>query len=58
MDKETRELLKELKEELKDMKEDIKDLIAWKNKVMGVFIALSLGCSFLINEIKDRLGIL
>ena len=57
MDKETREFLKMLDKRLASMEADVKDLLAWKNRMMGVFIAVSVICSFLITEIKSRLGI-
>ena len=57
MDKETREFLKMLDKRLQSMEADVKDLLAWKNRIMGVFIAISVICSFLITEIKSRLGI-
>lgn len=57
MDKTTREFLERLDKRLDSMEADVKDLLAWKNKVMGVFIAVSIVCSFLITEIKSRFGI-
>lgn len=57
MDETTRELLKKLDERLASMEADVKDLLAWKNRMMGVFIAVSVVCSFLISEIKSRFGI-
>lgn len=57
MDKETREFLKMLDKRLQSMEADVKDLLAWKNKMMGMFVAVSVVCSFLITEIKSRLGI-
>lgn len=57
MDKETRDFLKMLDNRLASMEADVKDLLAWKNRMMGVFIAVSVICSFLITEIKSRLGI-
>ena len=58
MDKETREFLKMLDKRLQSMEADVKDLLAWKNRMMGVFVAVSVVCSFLITEIKSRLGIM
>lgn len=58
MDNTTREFLERLDKRLDSMEADIKDLTAWKNKVMGMFIAVSVVCSFLITEIKSRFGIL
>lgn len=57
MDKTTREFLERLDKRLDSMEADVKDLLAWKNKVMGMFIAVSIVCSFLITEIKSRFGI-
>lgn len=57
MDKTTHEFLERLDKRLDNMEADIKDLMAWKNRMMGVFIAVSVVCSFLISEIKSRLGI-
>lgn len=57
MDKTTRDFLERLDKRLDSMEADVKDLLAWKNKVMGMFIAVSLVCSFLITEIKSRFGI-
>ena len=57
MDSSTREFLERLDKRLDVMEADVKDLLAWKNKMMGVFIAISVVCSFLISEIKSRLGI-
>lgn len=57
MDKTTHEFLERLDKRLDNMEADVKDLLAWKNKIMGMFIAVSIICSFLISEIKSRLGI-
>lgn len=57
MDKTTHEFLERLDKRLDNMEADIKDLMAWKNRMMGMFIAVSVVCSFLISEIKSRLGI-
>lgn len=58
MDKDIKEFLERLDKRLDKMEADIKDLMAWKNRLMGIFIAVSVICSFLINEIKTRLGII
>lgn len=58
MDKATHEFLERLDKRLDGMEADVKDLLAWKNRMMGVFIAVSVVCSFLISEIKSRLGII
>ena len=58
MDNTTRDFLERLDKRLDTMEADVKDLLAWKNRMMGVFIAVSVVCSFLITEIKSRLGIL
>lgn len=57
MDKTTKEFLERLDKRLDSMEADVKDLLAWKNRVMGMFIAVSVVCSFLITEIKSRFGI-
>ena len=57
MDSSTREFLERLDKRLDTMEADVKDLLAWKNRMMGVFIAVSVICSFLISEIKSRMGI-
>ena len=57
MDNATRDFLERLDKRLDNMEADVKDLLAWKNRMMGVFIAVSVICSFLISEIKSRLGI-
>lgn len=57
MDKTTRDFLERLDKRLDSMEADVKDLLAWKNRMMGVFIAVSIVCSFLITEIKSRFGI-
>ena len=57
MDKTTHEFLERLDKRLDVMEADVKDLLAWKNRMMGVFIAVSVICSFLISEIKSRMGI-
>lgn len=58
MDNTTRDFLERLDKRLDSMEADVKDLLAWKNRMMGVFIAVSVVCSFLITEIKSRLGIM
>lgn len=58
MDSSTRDFLERLDKRLDNMEADVKDLLAWKNKMMGMFIAISVICSFLITEIKSRLGIM
>ena len=57
MDNTTKEFLERLDKRLDNMEADVKDLLAWKNRMMGVFIAVSVICSFLISEIKSRMGI-
>lgn len=57
MDSTTRDFLERLDKRLDSMEADVKDLLAWKNRMMGVFIAVSVVCSFLITEIKSRFGI-
>lgn len=57
MDKTTKDFLERLDKRLDNMEADIKDLMAWKNKIMGMFMAVSVVCSFLITELKSRLGI-
>ena len=57
MDNATRDFLERLDKRLDTMEADIKDLMAWKNRMMGMFIAVSVICSFLISEIKSRMGI-
>ena len=57
MDSSTREFLERLDKRLDTMEADVKDLLAWKNRMMGMFIAISVVCSFLITEIKSRFGI-
>lgn len=57
MDNATRDFLERLDKRLDNMEADVKDLLAWKNRMMGMFIAVSVVCSFLISEIKSRLGI-
>lgn len=58
MDNATRDFLERLDKRLDNMEADVKDLLAWKNRMMGVFIAVSVICSFLISEIKSRMGII
>lgn len=58
MDNTTKEFLERLDKRLDNMEADVKDLLAWKNRMMGVFIAVSVVCSFLISEIKSRMGII
>ena len=58
MDKDTRDFLDRIDKRLDTMEADVKDLLAWKNRMMGVFIAVSVICSFLISEIKSRMGII
>lgn len=58
MDNTTRDFLERLDKRLDNMEADVKDLLAWKNRMMGMFIAISVVCSFLITEIKSRLGII
>lgn len=57
MDNATRDFLERLDKRLDNMEADVKDLLAWKNRMMGVFIGVSVICSFLISEIKSRMGI-
>ena len=58
MDNTTRDFLERLDKRLDNMEADVKDLLAWKNRMMGMFIAVSVICSFLISEIKSRMGII
>ena len=57
MDKEAREFFKELKQDIKELNQKVDDLMSWKNKLMGMFIAVSAMSTFLINEIKEYFGI-
>ena len=55
MNDDIREFLTRLDKRLDKMEKDIADLMAWKNKLTGIFIAISVGVSFLFNLIKDKI---
>ena len=55
MNDDIREFLTKLDKRLDKMEEDIADLVAWKNKLIGIFIAISIGVSFLFNLIKEKI---
>lgn len=55
MNDDIREFLIRLDKRLDKMEEDIADLMAWKNKLTGIFITVSLGVSFLFNLIKEKI---
>lgn len=57
MDKEVHELIKEIHEEMKLLRKDVDDLLRWKAQLTGIFVAVAAIVTFLINEIKTRLGI-
>lgn len=57
MNDDVKEFLERLDRRLDKMEEDVKDLLAWKNKLMGIFIGVSVITTFLINELKSHLGI-
>lgn len=55
MNDDIREFLTRLDKRLDKMEKDIADLMAWKNKLTGIFIAISVGVSFLFNLIKEKI---
>lgn len=57
MDKDAREFLLELQQEIRDIRKDVQDLLLWKNKVMGIFIAVSAILTFCTNFIRNHFGI-
>lgn len=57
MEKEVKEFLLELRAEIKELNAKVDDLMAWKNKLMGAFIVVSAMSAFIIEEIKEKLGI-
>lgn len=57
MDSTTKDFLLRLDKRLDKMEADIEDLMSWKNKLMGMFMAVSVICSYLITEVKSKLGI-
>lgn len=58
MEKEVKEFLLELRAEIKELNAKVDDLMAWKNKLMGAFIVVSAMSAFIIEEIKEKLGII
>lgn len=58
MNDDIKEFLTRLDKRLDKMENDIADLMAWKNKLTGIFIAVSVLVTFLINELKTRLNII
>ena len=55
MNDDIREFLTRLDKRLDKMEKDIADLMAWKNKLTGILIAISVGVSFLFNLIKEKI---
>lgn len=58
MEKEVKEFLLELRAEIKELNAKVDDLMAWKNKLMGAFIVVSAMSAFIIEEVKEKLGII
>ena len=55
MNDDIREFLTRLDKRLDKMEKDIADLMAWKNKLTGIFIAISVGVSLLFNKKKKKI---
>ena len=55
MNDDIREFLTRLDKRLDKMEKDIAELMAWKNKLTCIFIAISVGVSFLFNLIKEKI---
>ena len=55
MNDDIREFLTRLDKRLEKMEKDIADLMSWKNKLTSIFIAISVGVSFLFNLIKEKI---
>ena len=55
MNDDIRELLTRLDKRLDKMEKDIADLMAWKNRLTGIFIGVSVCVTFLFNLIKEKI---
>lgn len=55
MNDELKQLLLELDRRLDRIERDVQDLMAWKNKLTGIFIAVSVAVSFIFNLVKEKL---
>ena len=57
MNDELKLYLDSIVERLENIEKNVDDLISFKAKLTGLFIGISICCSFVIEQIKDLLGI-
>ena len=53
MEKDTREILERLEKKVDTIAIEVMELTAWKNRIMGVFIGISMCGALVIDKIKD-----
>lgn len=53
MEKDTKEILERLENKVDSIALEVAELTAWKNRIMGVFIGISMCGALVIDKIKD-----
>ena len=53
MEKDTKEILERLESKVDNIAIEVAELTAWKNRIMGVFIGISMCGALVIDKIKD-----
>lgn len=53
MEKDTREILERLEKKVDSIALEVTELTAWKNRIMGVFIGISMCGALVVDKIKD-----
>ena len=53
MEKDTREVLERLESKVDNIAIEVAELTAWKNRIMGVFIGISMCGALVVDKIKD-----
>ena len=53
MEKDTKEILERLESKVDNIAIEVAELTAWKNRIMGVFIGISMCGALVVDKIKD-----
>lgn len=53
MEKDTREVLERLESKVDNIAVEVAELTAWKNRIMGVFIGISMCGALVIDKLRE-----
>ena len=53
MEKDTREILERLEKKVDNIAIEVAELTAWKNRIMGVFIGISMCGALVVDKLRE-----